>query len=261
MASLLDYLNPEESEQRFGMKSPTFVIGIIAAYLLFVYKIGPAIMKNRSPYRLKTLMNIYNVIQVVCCLYLINGIWRLTSWDLFNFKICRCYEPNTPERKTFEHLTYFTFWLKVVELLDTIIFVLRKKDNQITYLHVFHHSSTITLGYVLLKYYRGIGAFYPIYLNSWVHVIMYSYYFCANNFSAEVMKKFIMIKKSITIIQMIQFCFILLQAASMWINCQIPLAIIIYYCFVVSVIFYGFYDFYKKAYTNAQTKKSNKNIN
>lgn len=74
--------------------------------------------------------------------------------------------------------------------------------------------------------------------------------------SAEVMKKFILIKKSITIIQMIQFCMILTQAYVMWSFCRIPLILRIYYCVVVAVIFYGFYDFYKKAYTNAQSSKS-----
>lgn len=55
---------------------------------------------------------------------------------------------------------------------------------------------------------------------------------------------------------MIQFCMILTQAFVMWSHCRIPLVLRIYYCLVVCVIFYGFYDFYKKAYTNTQTSKA-----
>ncbi|XP_037825274.1 elongation of very long chain fatty acids protein 1 [Lucilia sericata] len=256
MEAVIDTIfNSGEVDTRFGLSSPTFVISVILSYLLFVYKIGPRLMQNRPPLNLKQFMSIYNIVQVSSCLYLVNGIWSLLSWDLFNFNKCIYYSANTPGSELFDKLTYFTFWLKIVELLDTIIFVLRKKENQITYLHVFHHSSTITLVYLLLKYYRGNGPLFPIYLNSWVHVIMYTYYFFANICSADVMKKFILIKKSITIIQMIQFCFILAQAAIMWTNCQIPFILRVYHCVVVGIIFYGFYDFYKKAYTNPSVNK------
>jgi hypothetical protein len=30
---------------------------------------------------------------------------------------------------------------KFVELLDTVFFIMRKKFNQVTFLHVFHHGS------------------------------------------------------------------------------------------------------------------------
>lgn len=103
----------------------------------------------------------------------------------------------------------------------------------------------------------GIGALFPIFLNSWVHVIMYSYYLFSNVFGPGVMKHLIYIKKSITIIQMIQFVFILAQAMIMWNNCQVPLIVRSYYYVVVSVIFYGFYDFYKKTYLK---KSKNDNL-
>ena len=74
---------------------------------------------------------------------------------MFTFSSCKAYSTNTKERQIFDSLTYFTFWLKIFELCDTFIFVLRKKQNQISSLHVFHHSSTITLVYLSLKYYRG----------------------------------------------------------------------------------------------------------
>ncbi|XP_073844206.1 very long chain fatty acid elongase 4 [Musca autumnalis] len=255
MASLFDELHVVESDERFGMSSPGFLITIIAAYLLFVYKIGPIFMHNRQPYRLKTFVTFYNAFQVVVCLYLVNEIWSLTSWEIFDFRTCRYYEENTPSRILFDKITYVTFWVKVIELTDTIVFVLRKKTNQITYLHVFHHSTTITLVYLMLRYYRGNGALYPVYLNSWVHVLMYSYYLLANICSPEFMRKLLFVKKSITIIQMIQFVFILLQSAVMWSNCKIPLILRVYYCMVVIVIFYGFYDFYKKTYRTTTKSK------
>lgn len=43
------------------------------------------------------------------------------------------------------HLTAFSFWLKASEMCETMVFVLRKKYNQVSFLHVFHHCATVTL--------------------------------------------------------------------------------------------------------------------
>ncbi|XP_061392609.1 elongation of very long chain fatty acids protein 4 [Musca vetustissima] len=269
MVALLEDLHVIESETRFGMSSPVFLISVIGIYLLLIYKIGPEYMKDRQPYNLKTFVSIYNIFQVVSCFYLINKVWQLTSWDIFDFQKCTFYKDGTSDRQRFDYLTYVTFWLKIIELTDTVVFVLRKKRNQITYLHVFHHSSTITMVYLMLRYYRGNGALYPIFLNCWVHVLMYTYYLLANICSTEFMRHLLYVKKSITIIQMIQFIFILIQSLVMWSNCGVPLILRWYYCVVVIVIFYGFYDFYKKAYkstaatttaaANEETKQNIKN--
>jgi len=35
------------------------------------------------------------------------------------------------------------------------VFVLRKKDNQITFLHVFHHATILPYAWVAAKYFGG----------------------------------------------------------------------------------------------------------
>ncbi|XP_013097807.2 elongation of very long chain fatty acids protein F [Stomoxys calcitrans] len=237
-----------DSEDRFGLSSPVFIISLISVYLLFVYKIGPAFMKNREPYKLKTFILIYNALQVLACVYIVLKILQLTSWDIFDFSICSVYAQNTPERMAYDKVTYFAFWIKNLELIDTICFVLRKKQTQVTPLHVFHHSSVLTLVYIVLNYHRGNGALYPLLLNSVVHIVMYSYYFLANVCGPVFMRRLLWFKKSITIVQMVQFMFILLQAGITWRYCGVPMVLTSYFSLVIAVIFYGFYDFYKKAY-------------
>ena len=47
------------------------------------------------------------------------------------------------------------FIIKIVDLIDTVIFALRKKQNQITFLHVFHHFSMVVNAWYGVKYVAG----------------------------------------------------------------------------------------------------------
>lgn len=69
------------------------------------------------------------------------------------------------------------YWIsKFVELLDTVYMVLRHKTRQISFLHVWHHS-TITLLADWAYTRSSIPAIVPVVaLNSAVHVVMYGYY-------------------------------------------------------------------------------------
>ena len=39
--------------------------------------------------------------------------------------------------------------------MDTFLMVLRKKESQITFLHVFHHSSILMVWWVVMSYLPG----------------------------------------------------------------------------------------------------------
>lgn len=62
---------------------------------------------------------------------------------------------------------------KFVELGDTVFLVLRKKP--LTYLHTFHHASTLMLTWKLFAYRASTGLVF-IAMNAFIHAIMYSYY-------------------------------------------------------------------------------------
>ncbi len=36
---------------------------------------------------------------------------------------------------------WWYFFSKLIEFLDTVFFVLRKKNNQISFLHMYHHAT------------------------------------------------------------------------------------------------------------------------
>lgn len=50
---------------------------------------------------------------------------------------------------------YLYFLAKISELLDTVFFVLRKKDRQISFLHLYHHTVMPMISWGATKYYPG----------------------------------------------------------------------------------------------------------
>lgn len=74
----------------------------------------------------------------------------------------------------------FLIWVhynnKYIELLDTTFMVLRKKNNQISFLHVYHHCLLIWAWFAVCKFAAGGDAYFGALANSFIHVVMYSYY-------------------------------------------------------------------------------------
>lgn len=50
---------------------------------------------------------------------------------------------------------YLYFLAKISELLDTVFFVLRKKERQISFLHMYHHTVMPMISWGATKYYPG----------------------------------------------------------------------------------------------------------
>ncbi|KRF80005.1 very long chain fatty acid elongase F-like [Drosophila virilis] len=93
----------------------------------------------------------------------------------------RCMEPGAedhPDKSVERWITCSYFLNKVLDLLDTVFFVLRKSYKQITILHVYHHVLMVFGVYWLVRLY-GVGGQYMMtgFFNSFVHTVMYFYYF------------------------------------------------------------------------------------
>ncbi|OTF73628.1 hypothetical protein BLA29_002364, partial [Euroglyphus maynei] len=99
-------------------------------------------------------------------------------------------------------LSYLYLLSKYLDLLETIFFVLRKKFNQITSLHVYHHAIVPILVHMFIKVSPngGPGAMFPL-LNTFIHTIMYIYY----TLSALGLRRYTWWKKYVTQLQLTQF--------------------------------------------------------
>lgn len=51
---------------------------------------------------------------------------------------------------------WYTLVLKALELSETVVFVLRKKQNQVSVLHLYHHLTTLSIVWLFSKFDGGM---------------------------------------------------------------------------------------------------------
>ncbi|KAK3927567.1 Elongation of very long chain fatty acids protein 4 [Frankliniella fusca] len=225
------------------MGTPAWPIGLSLAYLFMVLVVGPKYMKNRPAYKLDTFIYYYNIYQVIACCLLVYGVvssgWTTTyKWG------CQPVDYSETGIRMLL-MMWLTMLLKLSEFTETVVFVLRKKDRQISFLHVYHHVSTFLLCWLGAKFVGGGMASFPVIPNSIVHIVMYTYYLLSINKNETLQKMLNTIKPYITIMQMIQFCIIIAHAAqALSPTCPVPIHMALAFIPNVFIIFYLFYDFY-----------------
>ena len=92
---------------------------------------------------------------------------------------------------------------KFPELMDTVIMAIKGNTRQISFLHVYHHTSIILVCFSLIYSAPGSDTYFSAFLNSCIHTLMYSYYLLT---SLQIGLFFTRrIKKFMTLLQMVFF--------------------------------------------------------
>lgn len=242
----------ETVDSWFLMSSPLPVVSIVLVYLVFVLKIGPTFMKDRKPYDLKRIMVAYNAFQVCFSVWMCRTAIQESN-VLASVLSKKCDIVRNREQTLMLYSgAWFYFFSKIVDLLDTTFFVLRKKQNQVSFLHVYHHTITALFSWAYLKYIPGEQGVIIGILNSGVHIIMYFYYMVAA--MGPQYQKYLWWKKYMTSIQLIQFALILgymlLVGAK---GCNMPKALTFFFTANTIIFIYLFGNFYRRTYN---TKKN-----
>lgn len=142
---------------------------------------------------------------------------------------------------------FFVYWIsKIVELLDTALIILRHSFRQLTFLHVFHHSTMALLGDYAYHTRPCPAVGFPLGMNSVVHVVLYSYY----GLCAWRPQRSITWKKRITELQLIQFTIGLVQDYFGYRYFGFCVYIVFYTSFMI--ILFG--NFYIRAYIVKQPR-------
>ncbi|XP_077532410.1 very long chain fatty acid elongase 1-like [Haemaphysalis longicornis] len=201
------------------MGSPLAVASIVAIYLCFSVHLGPAFMKNRRPFPIRPLVVAYNAAMVLISAFFFSTALKLTylrdpattrrrlpPYNIF----CQGVDPTSDSGPAL-YYAWFYILTKIAELLDTVFFVLLKKDGHVSFLHLLHHTL------VLFTFWMGVnngvtgqGAMFPV-LNTMVHMVMYTYY----GLSAlpAPLRPNLWWKKHVTQMQIVQFLVLVVQGA------------------------------------------------
>ncbi|CAG9759461.1 unnamed protein product [Ceutorhynchus assimilis] len=242
------------------MHSPLPVLAILVLYLYFVLHFGPNYMKNRKPFVLKNAMIFYNLYQVLFSIWLCSHALNVkNAIPHFLNHTCRNPSPNKEFQAMLANGAWWYFFSKITELLDTVFFVLRKKQSQVSFLHVYHHSVTMVGSWAYLKYLPGEQGVVIGFLNSMVHVVMYFYYFLSA--LGPKYQKYLWWKKYMTWMQLTQFGIMLMYLALVVVmDCKLPRALTYFFVTNVVIFIYLFSDYYIKAYSKPKRTNTQKEV-
>ncbi|XP_068630459.1 very long chain fatty acid elongase 7-like [Battus philenor] len=237
----------------FMMSGPMPIVSVVVAYLVFI-RIGPRMMRNRPPMRINKIISYYNAAQVVLAAVICMKVFKLNLFrDGIIYAGCR-YPSNTLNPMLLD-LGWWYFFAKFTELLDTVFFVLRKKEKQLTFLHVYHHVIMALYSWSYLKFAAaGEGAVLAL-LNSAVHVVMYSYYLLSG--LGPRFQKYLWWKKYVTTMQLVQFVLMLSYCAWTYYSprCQYAPGFTYFISANVTIFLILFLNFYVKNYKMRKDKK------
>ncbi|XP_045446636.1 elongation of very long chain fatty acids protein AAEL008004-like [Melitaea cinxia] len=268
MASLTHTVNDVYTYLTEDLASPVtknwFLVGklqnlllILAGYLYFCTTLGPRYMKDRKPYNLKFIINIFNIFQILINLYLFYEGTLYIFFTDFNFYCQGVDDPNSPRAKETASLVWLYLMVKVVDLLDTVFFVLRKSNRQITQLHLHHHTLMPLVTWLVATYAPGGHAAIVGHFNSFVHAVMYTYYLLAG--LGDRYKKYLWWKKYLTMLQLIQFVIVGAHSVrSLFYPCSYPIFFKILTSIYAVIFINMFGQFYYNSYIKATNTKSNK---
>ncbi|KAM0728680.1 Very long chain fatty acid elongase [Formica fusca] len=228
---------------------------IIIIYLYVILYWGPRFMKNRPPYSLKTFIKIYNIFQIIANAWLVRehlAAGWMKDIPLTCMPVIYSYEPHY--YKYIQILWWFLL-LKMIDCIETIMFMLRKKNKQISALHLYHHVSSLMFSWITVKYLAGEMSTFVTLVNCSVHVIMYTYYLLAA-FGPRAQAIIMPVKSYITILQMVQFFGLILYTVQILMpNCHIPSLFGIMFLINVAINWFMFYKFYQKSYVSSKVKQ------
>ncbi|XP_075148645.1 ELOVL fatty acid elongase 7 isoform X2 [Haematobia irritans] len=256
---LMDNKSDPRTRDWFLMSSPFPTIAISITYAYIVKILGPKLMENRKPFELRKVLIVYNLFQVLFSTYL---FYEASIGGWLNGYSLRCQPVDysyTPSAIRTASGCWWYFFSKFTEFFDTFFFVMRKRYDQVSTLHVIHHGIMPVSVWWGVKFTPGGHSTFFGFLNTFVHIIMYTYYMLAA--MGPKVQKYLWWKKYLTVLQMVQFVLVMIHSFQLFFknDCNFPIGFA-YFIGAHAVMFYFlFSDFYKKSYLKREKgKASNK---
>ncbi|XP_046861372.1 elongation of very long chain fatty acids protein 4-like [Xenia sp. Carnegie-2017] len=225
---------------------------------LFIVNVGPHLMEKRQPFEIRKLMVIYNLgatlLNLYCTTHLFVGSWKAG----YKYICQRVIVSTEPTHLMIAEVIWWFYISKYLEMLDTVFFIMRKKTNQISFLHVYHHTSVVIIWWIGIKWVPGGSSFYCAAVNSFVHVVMYTYYGLSMFPSLH---RYLWWKRYLTQFQLLQFGSLFIQAIlALRQDCGFPRWMCYALLGYMTSMIFLFGNFYLQTYLKGM-KKHDKDVN
>ncbi|EDQ84522.1 uncharacterized protein MONBRDRAFT_34679 [Monosiga brevicollis MX1] len=261
---LFQFFNPDVTSlnlepRNWPMMRLEEALVLVLVYLAFVL-VGSTIMKlifgsKPSPSGgrdlLKPFMLLYNASQVALCAFMIYR--AVTVYMEQGYKpFCNAFSLRNSEMAS---VTWLFYMSKILDFFDTVFIVLRRKWTQLSFLHVYHHSSIFMIYWLNANVAYDGDIYYTVILNSFIHFIMYFYY----GVTSIGLRVPTALKRLITHSQRIQFVAMNIQAAILLSQgCAFPKNVTIMYLFYIISLLALFTNFDRKTYGKKDGQKKQK---
>ncbi|KAM3962407.1 very long chain fatty acid elongase 7 isoform 1-T2 [Aphomia sociella] len=234
------------------MSSPWPTLAICICYAYGCKKLGPKIMANRKPFEFRGVLVVYNLIQTLFSIWIFYEYLASGWWNHYNFTCQLVDYSDSPIALRMAAACWWYYFSKFTEFADTIFFVMRKKWNQVSMLHIIHHGIMPFSVWMGLKFAPGGHSTFFALLNTFVHIIMYFYYMVSA--MGPKYQKYVWWKKYLTALQLVQFVLIFTHQLQVFLrpSCQYPRIFVIYIAMHGFLFLFLFGDFYKAQYIKPQ---------
>ncbi|XP_055592516.1 elongation of very long chain fatty acids protein 7 [Uranotaenia lowii] len=234
------------------MSSPLPTLGLCIFYAYFSKSLAPKIMENRKPLDLRNFLVIYNLFQTVFSTWIFYEYLQSGWWGHYSFRCQPVDYSDNPLALRMARTCWWYYISKFTEFFDTLFFLLRKKNQHVSTLHVIHHGCMPFSVWMGMKFAPGGHSTFFAMLNSFVHIVMYFYYMVAA--LGPKYQKYIWWKKYLTAFQMIQFVAIFThQFQLLFTECNYPKGFMVWIGLHGVMFLFLFSDFYKQAYSKRKS--------
>ncbi|XP_050707156.1 elongation of very long chain fatty acids protein AAEL008004-like [Eriocheir sinensis] len=253
--------DPRVDSWMYGLySSPTPTLLACLAYIAGITYIGPRLMRGRQPPKwLKTVMVMYNALQVAYCSWMFYEAGMAGWFGSYSFICQPCDFSNSPSALRMLRVAIAYHLSKFLDFFDTIFFVLNHKYSHVSLLHVTHHAlMPMGLWYGIRHEPGGQTTFFG-FLNGFIHIVMYLYYLLAA--LGPRVRPYLWWKRYLTTLQMVQFVAMFVHALqSLILGCPAGLPLMKIIMVMAAIFQVLFTDFYIKAYRKKATQTSPKPI-
>ena len=232
------------------------LVGIVYANIGYFVMVGILMtimkMEGMEAFDMKNFMRVYNLVCVCLAGYVVFGVIKHKVNYASGTFVCNDFDITSEEGKQLAYVLWVYYMQKYVEFFDTFVMILRQRWRQVSFLHLYHHSSITFVTAAFITFDINGDCYLAALANSFIHVCMYGHYFLASLGVKTWWKPYL------TMMQLIQFTICWFQSCYSYYlgsHCGygewLKVLMIIYQ----TSMFALFMQFYKKTYTKKKKTK------